>query len=84
MCSRLVARRKWREGNFRVGVVVPEVVERVDLKADEGMSRRWGLVVGWRGEGGRMGPDGRAWKLGRRVARGWIEGKGCLPSVQMV
>jgi hypothetical protein len=28
-----------------------------------------------------MGPDGRAWKLGRRVARGWIEGKGCLSSL---
>lgn len=46
--------------NFRVGVVVPEVVERLDLVADSGKARRWvwwwvgdaeveGAVEGWKG-----------------------------------
>jgi pyridoxamine 5'-phosphate oxidase len=35
--------------NFRLGVVVPEVVERVDLREDSGKSRRW--VWWWVGEG---------------------------------
>lgn len=45
--------------NFRVGVVVPEVVERVDLNADEKRARRWvwwrvdgqgeGIEAGWKG-----------------------------------
>ena len=46
--------------NFRVGVVVPEVVERLDLAADDSKARRWvwwwvgdaeveGAVEGWKG-----------------------------------
>ena len=38
-----VARR-----NFRVGVIVPEVVERLDLNEDEGKARRW---VYWMNDG---------------------------------
>jgi pyridoxamine 5'-phosphate oxidase len=35
--------------NFRVGVVVPDMVERVDLGLDDRKSRRW--VWWWVGEG---------------------------------
>jgi hypothetical protein len=31
--------------NFRVGVIVPEVVERLDLNEDEGHGRRWVYLV---------------------------------------
>ncbi|KAH8155730.1 uncharacterized protein LAJ45_00740 [Morchella importuna] len=47
--------------NMRVGVIVPEVVERLDLAEDEGRARRWvyskvggedgeGVVAGWKVE----------------------------------
>ncbi|KAL7269470.1 hypothetical protein RUND412_007865 [Rhizina undulata] len=51
-----VARR-----SFRVGVIVPEVVERVDLLEDDGRARRW--VWWWTGDLAGKGKDAVAgWK----------------------
>jgi len=51
---------KVARGNFRVGVVVPNVVERVDLTADEGQARRW--VWWWVGEDAKADGVQRGWR----------------------